>query len=56
MRPDSSVGITTDYGMDYRGLIPCTGKRFFSSPQRPDWLWTHTVSYPMDIEGFFPRG
>jgi hypothetical protein len=33
-----SVGITTDYGLDDRGLIPGKG-RFFSSPQHPDWFW-----------------
>jgi hypothetical protein len=36
---NSSVGVATGYGLDGRGSIPRSGKRFFSSPQRPDWLW-----------------
>jgi hypothetical protein len=35
----SSVGIATDCEMDGRGSTPGTGKRFLSSPQRPDRLW-----------------
>jgi hypothetical protein len=34
------VGIATGlYGLEDRGSIPGRGKRFFSSPQRPDRLW-----------------
>jgi hypothetical protein len=33
---DSSVAIATDYGL---GSIHGKGKRFISSPQRPDWPW-----------------
>jgi hypothetical protein len=36
---DISVGMTTGYGLDGRDSIPGTGKRFFSIPQRTDWLW-----------------
>jgi hypothetical protein len=35
---DSAVGIVTGYGLDSLGLIPGRSKRFFSAPQRPDWL------------------
>jgi hypothetical protein len=35
----NSVGIATGYGLDTRGSIPGKGKRFFSTPQRPDMLW-----------------
>jgi hypothetical protein len=41
MRPDSSVGIATGYGLDDRGVgvrVPI-GSRTFSSPRRPDRLW-----------------
>jgi hypothetical protein len=33
---DRSVGTVTSYGPDGRSSIPRRGKRFFSSPQRPD--------------------
>jgi hypothetical protein len=33
---DSSVGIATGYWLDGQGSIPGRGKRFFSTPQRPD--------------------
>jgi hypothetical protein len=36
---DSSVGITTDYGLDGQGSIPRRRKQLFSILQRPDWLW-----------------
>jgi hypothetical protein len=36
---DSSVDIATGYGLDARGLIPGRGKRYLSSPQRPDRFW-----------------
>lgn len=35
---NSSVSIVMGYGLDDCGLIPGMGKRFFSSPQHPDWL------------------
>jgi hypothetical protein len=37
---DSSVGITMGYGLDSRDTIPAKGKRFFSSPHRPNQLWS----------------
>jgi hypothetical protein len=37
---DSSVGIATGYGLESRVSIPGMSKRLFSSPQRPDRLWT----------------
>jgi hypothetical protein len=36
---DSSVGIATGYGPDGRGSISGRGKKFSSTPHRPDWLW-----------------
>ena len=34
-------------------LIPCAGKRFFSAPNRSDWLGTHTASYSVGNGCFF---
>jgi hypothetical protein len=36
---DSSVNIETGYVLDGRVLIPGRGKKVFSSPQWPAWLW-----------------
>jgi hypothetical protein len=36
---DSSVGIATDYGLDGRGSIYGSDKRFLSTPQRRERLW-----------------
>jgi hypothetical protein len=36
----SSVGIATSYDLDGWVSIPGRGKRFFSSPQQPDRLWS----------------
>jgi hypothetical protein len=36
---DRSVGIATGYGLDDRSSVPDRGKRFFSTPQRPDRMW-----------------
>jgi hypothetical protein len=33
---DSALNIPTGYGLDSRGSVLGRGKRFFSSPQRPD--------------------
>jgi hypothetical protein len=39
---DSSVSIAMGCGLDTWNLIPSREKRFFSTPQHPDWLWgTH---------------
>jgi hypothetical protein len=45
----------TDYGLDSQGLITSTGKRFFSSPQCPDWLWGPQSFLSNGYEGSFPR-
>jgi hypothetical protein len=34
--PESSIGITPGYELDGRGSIPGRGKRFVSTPPRPD--------------------
>jgi hypothetical protein len=39
MSRDSSVNIATVYELESLGSIPSTGKKFSSSPQRPDRLW-----------------
>lgn len=44
----SSVRIATVCGLDG------WGKRFFCTSQHPDWLWTHSASYPGNTEGPFP--
>jgi hypothetical protein len=36
----NSDGILMGYRLDSQGLIPGTGKRFFSTPQHPDQLWS----------------
>jgi hypothetical protein len=36
----SPVGILTGYGLECRGSILRRGKRFFSTPQRPNRLWS----------------
>jgi hypothetical protein len=38
---NSSVGVATDYGLEYRrvGFRVPIGSRFFCSPHRPDRLW-----------------
>jgi hypothetical protein len=52
---NSSVGIATDYGLDVWGLIPSRSKRFFSTPQCPDWLWILPACYPVGTGSYFPR-
>jgi hypothetical protein len=37
---DSSISTETGYGPDGLGSIPGIGKRLFSSPRRPDLLWS----------------
>jgi hypothetical protein len=39
MRLSEDLGIEMSYELDGQGLIPGRGKRFFSTTQRPDWLW-----------------
>jgi hypothetical protein len=38
------------------GSIFGRGKRFFSPPQLPDWLWGPPTSYPKGTGGSFHRG
>jgi hypothetical protein len=40
-RQESSVSILTGHGWMTKELVsdPWKGKRFFSSPQPPNWLW-----------------
>jgi hypothetical protein len=40
---DRWVGIVSGYKLDGLGLIPGRGKRYFSHPLHPDWLW-HSLS------------
>jgi hypothetical protein len=53
---DSSVGIETDYGLDFWGSIPGRGKIFFFTPQRPDRLWGPPSLLSNGYRGIFPRG
>jgi hypothetical protein len=48
----------TGYGLDDRGVrVRVTvGSVLFSSPRRPDRLWGHPTSYPMDTGGSFHGG
>jgi hypothetical protein len=52
---DSSVSITTGFGLDDRGVGVRVniGSRIFSSPSRPDRLWSSLSS---GYRGLFPRG
>jgi hypothetical protein len=49
---NSSVSIATGWKAGVRFLV---GARFFSSPQHPDRLWGHPVSYPIGT-GALSRG
>jgi hypothetical protein len=42
---DNSINITKGYGLYGRSLILGSGKRFFSTPQRPDWLWNPSLQW-----------
>jgi hypothetical protein len=56
---DSVVGTATGYGLDHRGFgvrVP-VGSKIFSSPRRPNRLWSHPASsYPMGTGNYFPGG
>jgi hypothetical protein len=44
------VGISTGYGLDGHGLIPCKGNKNVCTPHRQDRIWG---SYPTDIDDSF---
>jgi hypothetical protein len=55
---DSSVGITTGYGLDDRGVgvrVP-VGSRIFSYPCRPDRLWPPPNLLSNGYRRLFPLG
>jgi hypothetical protein len=53
---DSSVGIAMGYGVDAQVSITGRGKRFFSTPQRPDQLWGPDSLLSNGYLGLFPQG
>jgi hypothetical protein len=54
---DSSVGIATSYGLDGRGSIPGTGKRFFSMPPFQTCFGVQPAFSPIGTwGGVFPGG
>jgi hypothetical protein len=52
----SSVGTAMGYGLNGWGSILDRGKRFFSIPQRPDWLWGAPSLLSNWHRGPFPGG
>jgi hypothetical protein len=52
---DNSVGIGMCYGLDGQGSILGRGKRFFSTPQCPDRLWTPPSLLSNGYHGLFRR-
>jgi hypothetical protein len=51
-----SVSIVTGYGLDIKGSIPGRGKRFFFSPQHPDWILGQPTLLSNGYWGLFPLG
>jgi hypothetical protein len=54
----STVGIATGYGLDYRevGVRVLVGSRIFTSPCRPDRLWSPPSLLYSGYRVLFPRG
>jgi hypothetical protein len=55
MSRDSSVSITTGYGLDSWGSIPSMGKRFVSTPQHPGQHWGPSSLLPNGSQGLFHK-
>jgi hypothetical protein len=58
MSRDSAVGIATRYRLDDRGVgvqVPVRS-RIFSSPRRPDQLWSPPSLLSNGTGGYFPGG
>jgi hypothetical protein len=53
---DSSVGIATGYGPEGWGSISGMDKRIFSTPHRPDRLWSSPSLPSSGYRVLFPRG
>jgi hypothetical protein len=51
-----SVSIVMGYRLDGQGSIPGGDKRFFSTPQHPDWLRTPPSLQSNGHKGLFPQG
>jgi hypothetical protein len=56
LNADISVGIAKGYGLDGRGSISGRGKKFFFTPQRPDWLWDPPSLLYNWYRGHVPQG
>jgi hypothetical protein len=50
----SSVGIATDYVLDYRGSIPGGGWEFFSATPCPERLWGPPTLLSNEYQGLLP--
>jgi hypothetical protein len=56
VRRDGSIGISTGYGQDGRGLIPGRGKRFSHLCIVHTGSGDHLVSHIIGTGGSFPQG